>query len=349
MEPVIIALAALGTVGIIGVSVYPAFRVMPFAYGSARLRAAKTRIIDTEELKSWSDQSYKDVVYRLEKKGFHTLIDLYEQDFQEELVQQSLRKHSLEELNKIQAFVPQKYKPFFRVMKTRNDYDLIITVLRSKINQYYARHIIEALFISTDNFTKKDLEGLDKISLDDFMIRLKKTPYYNIVSDHLSEIQKGNIAPFEDEFNRLYYKNLRKTASIDPVLHTYTRLLIDRHNILTALCFKDEFKPVKGGNLNESTLVRLGEAKDVSTIVQILDRTSYEKYLRDCKKTIDVYRAMYRAADSFAKKLAKKEPLSINPFVSYYISKEIELRNIRILLKLVHARFGREDINEAII
>ena len=336
----------IGLLVIIGVIVYPAFRVMPYAYGSARLRSAKSKLISDREMESYSNKTYMDVVYHLEKKGFKELVPLADKNFSEALVQKVLRKKSVEEINRIITFVPSQMQKFFKVLRSRSDFDIIISVLRSKASPGYSRHIIDDMFVPTDNF--KDLKAIKEMSLDDFMYKLKNTHFYKLVSAHMKEISDGDLRPVEKTLEQAYYRALLRESKGSRTLREYSKIQIDKYNVREALCLcQPQF--LEGGNLSESIIKKLKDAKDVKEVSQILSRTHLKDHVKDAQNIQDIVKGLFRYSKSFAKKLFQQEPLSINPFIAYYITKQIELKNIRIILKLIHARFGSADIREAII
>ena len=347
-DAIILISGIVGVLFIVGISIYPAFRVMPFAYGSARIRSARSRLLKDSELRAFADQTYKDVIYQLEKKGYSELLDLKTEDFREELVQQTLRRQSMQALDKLSNHVPNGFKKFFSVLQNRHDYDFIMAVLRSKTNPFYGRHIIEALFVRTKTFTKKDREDIEEMSLNDFILRLKRTPYYELIAEYTEDINKGNLDEFERALNKRYFDELKSAARNDETLKAFVKLMIDNYNIRQGLSFENaEF--VGGGKLSKQRITRLSQAKDIEDIKSALEKTRYEPFIKECKTTFDIVKALFKIKKAFANKLLTQEPLTIKPFVSYYIHKELELKNIRTVLKLIHAKFEPKEIAEAVI
>lgn len=337
-----IALTALG-----GIALYPAARVIPFAYGSARVRAARARMFTDAELSALAGEWYKDVVYHLERRGMTGLLDLIDEDFREELVEKRLRQAYLQELAKLTGYVPGRYRKFFRVLQMRLEFDFILAVLRSKSNPYYERHIIEDLFVETANFTAADLAAIEEMPLDDFVSRLKGTPHYALVAARLEEIRAGELAAFELELNHHYLTQLRRSATDGP-LRAYADLSVDLYNIRHALCFRDSGFFTEGGTLSEGVLKDLEDAKTVAHVLDALKRTRYNQFMADVTSVAGIERGLLRAQKDFATRLLKSDAIGIGQILSYYIHKRIELKNIQVLLKLVSEQFPPEEIREAL-
>jgi V/A-type H+/Na+-transporting ATPase subunit C len=353
MEIEYIIIGIIAVVALILFLIYPALKIIPFVYGATRIRAAKNKIISDEELELYSQKTYKDIVYNIEKKGFSDLLENLENKFAEESVQQTLRKYSSKNLKKIIRYVPRKYRPFFRKLLARKDIDLILAILRSKANPYYSRHIIDALLVDTKYFHQTELEELTKISLDEFLIRIKKTPYYDIVYNHLDEIKNGVFTNIEAKLEQMYHKKLLATAKIDIALTRYVKVIISRYNIREALCFlnseKKTYNYISGGSIKKEIIDKIFNAKTIEEVVSILNQTYYAEYTKDAKTIIDIVNSMFKYNKDISIKSFKKEPFSIQPFISYFVLKELELKNIRILLKLKHARFESKEIIGALI
>lgn len=345
---VIISVGITIGVGVASIGLIKASKYIPFAYGSSRVRAKRSMLLSSDELHSLGTLSYKDIVYRLEKKGFSELVELIDSDFREENVQRVLRNHYITSINKIRKYVPSKYRDFFMVLERRNDFDFIVSVLRSKVNPNFDRHIIKALFVESKYFTEKDLEKVESMSMDDFFRILKKTPYYKLIENFIDDIKAGNLSGFEKRLSQSYYNDLKKFGKVDSVMIAYTKVLTDIYNIRQALSFASPGF-ISGGTLSQTMLDKLDKSNKLKDIISALEGSKYHVYVEGSIHVIDIVRGLFKYKKAFGDKLLVRNPLSINLFIAFYIHKELELKNIRIILKLVHARFNKEDIKRAII
>ncbi|MFP4423869.1 MAG: V-type ATPase subunit [Candidatus Woesearchaeota archaeon] len=315
---VIIGIGAL--LVLIAILIYPAFRVLHFAYGAARMRAAQGKLIRSDELLSLSSQrSYKDIIYQLERRGFKELLELKGSDYREELAQGLLRRHFNDNLKKIIASVPPKYKPFFLTLAKEEDIRLINTVKRVK--KHDRTGLISGMFSYTPGFSRKTIQEIDSMSLDEFYLICRKAGY-----------------PTEDLY-QWFFDSLRSFA-VDEVLLSYTKLLIDVHNVTEAL--SQSFNFIEGGK-HDDVLLQLKDAS-VDDVINALEKTPFH-----CENVFCIMRKILNVKKSFAQKLKGQDPLSIKPFITYHIEKELELKNIRVLLKLVHSRATPEHIEEVLV
>ncbi|RME77484.1 hypothetical protein D6774_04345 [Candidatus Woesearchaeota archaeon] len=329
-----------------GSAVATAMQVLPFAYPAARVRSAKSKMLSDAELVEWTHLGYKDILYHLEKKGYHQILSLIESNFREEKVQNLLRKAQYKDLHAVSQHVPRKYKKFFSALASRLEIENILSTLRSKTSPSYQRHKIKEILLQTQYF--KDPSAIESATLEETLSILQHTPYAKIINAHLEEIRNGNLHGLEHALSIQYYKKLRRESRIDPVLRAYVALMIDAHNIKKTLCFSQP-SFIEGGTLSQTQKNQLKEAKNIQEVIQACENTAFADVLKDVKSQTELLQALERKQKRFAQRLLKEEPLSIKPIIAYYILRNIELKNIRILLKLKHARFDQQEIARALI
>lgn len=345
MESLILVGGAVFIVVVSGVAVSSAIKVMPFAYSSARVKAARGHMLSDEELVSLTHQGYKDVLYQLEKKGYSEILDLIDVDFREEQVQKELGKKQFKDLKKLADHVPNNYKKFFKILSSRKDFELILTVLRSKTNPHFKRHALHTFILETPYFP--DIKSIESASIEEFTNMLKRTPYSQLVSPYIEQVKKGELAHLEQAIYDNYYTALRRESRKDSVLRAYVNLMIDTHNVKKSLSSKETF--IQGGTLTKNQISKLKSARTVEEVIIACEKSHFIKFIRDAKTTTQIIKGMEKSQKAFANKLLMQEPLSIKPILAYYIQKTIELKNVRILLKLIHAHFDQSDIERALI
>lgn len=323
-----------------GVALYPVFKYMPYAYGTARVRAARARMFTEQELQALAGESYKDAIYHLEKRGLSDLLDLIDADFREDLVQSRLSRDYIEQLDRLTRYVPGKHRAFFRALRERSTYDFIVMVIRSKTSRFQDRHVIREFFPNE--------QKVEDMSLDDFLATLKGTKYYRVVSDHMDDIKAGRLTGFEEAVSRLRFSELRKAAKGSAELERYAKMLVDIHNVRHAASFGDHAF-IEDGRLSGEILKELGKARSIADIVKALADTPYGEFVQNASTVIDIEQAMLRTEKHYGNELLRLQPLSIGQILSYYIHKSIELRNLRILLKLIYVRFQPETIRRLLV
>lgn len=344
----LIALLVAGSLILIGIIIYPAMRVLPFAYSSARFRSARSTLLKDEDLEQFANSSYKEVLYQLEKKGFYNIVQLMDSNFREDLVQKDLRQRGWDHLSLMLRHTPRRYRRFFKILHSLADLHFIMAVLRSKVHKDFNPRVSKALYVETPYFNKQDIEDIKLMDLQEFLRRLQNTPYHNLIQPHTSNILEGDLKDLEKSLNKAYYSQLRNEARIDPILKRYVSLLIDLYNLRNALTF-GKLTFIKGGKIAKRVFEEINESKSVDKTSTILQQTAFGPYVKDCKVPTEVVQGALKFEKKFTREMMKKEPLSISPIIAYYVDKQIEIKNIRIILKLIKAQYTAPEIRRAII
>jgi len=330
---------------IIGIVLYPALKVAPYAYSSARIRAAKGKLLSQEELETMTKGSYKDVLLQLEKKGYPEILNLIEEDFREDLVHKSLRLQAAKEIRRLIDYVPRQHRPFFLQLYRKGEISFILSVLRSKTSEFSQRHNMGSLILPTKYFKEDDTERFSSMSLEEFISKMERTRYREIISKHRKEVLSGDIMPLENDLMNAYFSTLKKKARSDQTLSRYAMLLIDIHNTRLALCFGTPYF-AEGGKMDSSKLVNVKTLDDLKEAVK---DAQFGTELQACTNATDVVKALYLFRKEYAKSLARRNSLDISLLLAYSIQKMIELKNVRIILKLINSRFTPKEVREAII
>jgi vacuolar-type H+-ATPase subunit C/Vma6 len=349
MELILIA-GIIAVIAILILIFYPILKIIPYVYGASRLRAARAGFMNSNELKSLAYTDYKSAIVKLEESSGLELLDLIDSDFREELVQKRLREKYIKNLSKIIRYTPSKYQDFFKVLRGRESLEFLVSVLRSKINPYYSRHLLSDLFVGTPESKDMTMKGIEKMSLDEALELVKKTRYGPLVERFSQEIKKGELSRFEHALKTQYYAYLKKFAKDNIALKEFAKRLIDRHNVRQALYFYTEKNLfLKGGNFTQKQIEELSKCQRVDEIKSFLETTYLKEYVLDCKSVVDMVQALFTSLNEYAKSLSRKDPLSINQMISFYVFNRIEIKNSRILLKLLAAKFEPAEIERRLI
>lgn len=336
-------LAGIGLLLLLVIMILPALRVAPFAYGASRLRAARARFLNKKELTNLAYLGYHDSLVAIDERMDLSLSKLASESFPEEKVQRRIRQYRLQCIHSIIQYTPSNYKPFFSVLLSKETLEFIIGTIRSKLNPTFTNQVVSSMF--TD--VKFSVEHFSELSLDELLTELEKTVYGDTISTYRQDITNGDLEAFEKELNEMYYSKLLAAAN-NAILRKCANRIIDIHNIKQSLCFIP-FVPVPGGLLSEDNLNNLQQASSVEQVTQALENTYFAFFVKDKSTVIEVFQGLYQSFDAYANELAKQQPLSLNQMVAYYVNNIIEIKNIRILLKLSHAKLAPESIEEAFI
>lgn len=342
IEEMALPLAMAGGIGLWTIfAVYPAVKKFPYVFSSARLRAARASLLSPKEFEDLAAEQYKDVIYKLEKRGYDALLDLIHVDFSEEHMQQVLHQHEFAQQKKLTGLAPARYKPFFSQLESKHDMTLILALIRSKTNKEYKTHSLKDLCITTRYFNANEADELIAMSLDELFSRLKRTPYDTLFSSKQNLIAEHKLDTFEAAVWQDFYRALLSYAKSEESLRIYARMNVDMYNIRQALT--GQTARIKGGKLQ--FLLEMNEQQfSVKDMQQQLSGTYLEHYIKECKSRADIEKVFHTVLRAFADKQLRKDPIGMNQLVAYYVHKGLECANVRILLKLLSVRFDADKI-----
>ena len=336
-------LAGIGLLLLLIIVIMPAFRIAPFAYGASRLRAARAQFISKKELRNLAYLGYEDTLVAIDEKKHLSLANLSQEQFPEEKVQRRIREYRLQNLHRIIQYTPNKYRPFFKTLLDKETLEFIMGAIRSKLNPVFKQEVLKSMFTDR-NFS---VEQFAAFTMDELLTELEKTSYGDIISSYRADIQEGNLEIFEHALNVRYYQKLNANANHE-ILKKCVRRIIDLHVVKGALCFEN-YEPLKGNSFSDEVCEQLKRATTLEQVKRALESTYFQEYVKDVSSVREAYQKLYQSFDTYARGLAMQQPLSLNQMVAYYVSNIIEIKNLRILLKLAHAKFAPERIEEALI
>lgn len=345
MELILVA-ATIGVLGVVGIALVPVMRYAPYAYSNARVKTRAGKLFTEEEIRRLAAQEHIDIVYELESRGYG-LLEYEASGFREESVQNALRSKHFGELRELTRYVPTDARRFFLTLASLSDYEFMITVVRSKTNPYYEDLLLTDLILDSTVFSSTDVERSWKMPLEDFIARVRGSPYRSLIESHAHEIREGRIGAFEKACYEHYYARLT-AASSHPVLRSFAKREVDSFIIKTALTFEG-LEPISGGTFTTDAKSQLTRVDSVDDLKRIITGTYLEKHLAAETTSAGIVRRLLRVQRDLVHQAAAREPLGVARVLSYYCAHRIELRNLRIILKLVHARFDPESIAEAIV
>ncbi len=349
MDPVTILVGGIALVVVlVGIILYPAFKIIPFVYGASRLRAAKSKFLSDKEIKDLAHKGYKEAILIIEERKNTELLKLIDSDFSEELVQKELRRKYLYYLKKIIRYTPSNYKKFFYLLKSREGFEYMLTAIRSKTNKYYKRHVVSDLFIEVKG--AKFLTDVETMTIDELIQSFRTTQYGKVIDKFADDIKKGELQAFEQAINAEYYAKLRNATMGNSVLKQLVNRLIDIHNINQATYLLENYTHfMNGGSFDKVRLDNLKNTSSIKEVVSALQGTYVEKYIADAYSPKDIVQGLYKSLKDFGIKISKTEPLGLSQFVSFYILGRNEFKNLRIVLKLINEKFEPKDIEGHII
>ncbi|TAL48192.1 DUF2764 family protein [archaeon] len=292
-----------------------------YAYTNTRVRVMKSKLLKPEDMQRFIKMSVPEITRSLQEMEYKNEISDLGLKFKgASLIEYALNKNLENAFSKIMAFALKKSRGQIMIYLRRYDVANIKTILRGKKSGASNEQIINEIVASgelTRDFLKKVVEeSKDVKGAIEFF---KSTIYYPILAKHADDISK-----MEDELDKFYYK--MAVGSSEKHLHDYISLEIAVKNYLNELRSKKTNINVE--KLSDSK-VRLNIPFDKDSI----DARVYAKKMLVTKAV--------RMVNMFKR--------DVRPVLGYFVAKENEVSNLRILVRGKHSGLDESIIQKELV
>lgn len=315
-----------------------------YSYTNARARGMAAKLAPEALVLEYCDYGISEIVTDLEsREGYRDLAGMIGEDFTVEHIQQVLNVKSLAMTSRLVKAVPRMERAFFEHLARRMDYQNVRILVRLKMNgkfgSAYARLLTPSKVVPKDH-----MEDFLACSLEELWVKLRFTEFKELVEKHLDVEQP---AGFEKALDHAYFERLlvlaRRTGNHELV--QYARRLVDVYNVSALSAFRDEDECVPGGLLPSSKLWELKQAKD-GELAGVLEGTHVSgeaDSLREVRVLVE------REVHQYGRKLMSSDPMSLNSALGYLILKEVQINNLKRILKLKASGASEEALRSVVV
>lgn len=284
------------------------------------------------------------------------------------LLELALTRNMASSFKKLRKISPEELQLVIDEYIKRNDIQDIKTILRGKFSGVEQEEIISSL-TGSGTLELDYLNKLVEMEIPDILNNLKIIKFKNLEKAYKDFQDLKSLSPIENTLDKYYYSGLldftyklpvqgkafrnflRKEIEVINLVNLVRlkREKIDKNDIAKYLIFSGE--PIK--NLK---LKKLLEIDDVIEIMKRLEKEEYGEQIKECIEDFEKNNSLIKFENTLYKYLLKKStsmmhinPLSIDVILSYMFAKEIETRNLRLLLRGKQLDLKEEFIESQLI
>jgi vacuolar-type H+-ATPase subunit C/Vma6 len=241
----------------------------------------------------------------------------------------------------LSLIVPPSIKPVIDSMLLKFE----ITDLKNVMNACLIGGIPKTKYIEEESFRIR-LESCT--DLESFVAALKDTKYEKIAT------QQVDISYLSNQLDLFYYSNVYETIRLlkdsagAEVFRNYWRKMIDIINVRLTL---RKIKGLSNVQLIENGYINVKDLQSITDHVQIesiLSKTIYKDFIHG-NSDVDIETGMFSALRKESSYANAKHTLKAGTIMKFIIEKEIEIRNLNIIMKLKEESFKSEAIEKMII
>ncbi|MEK6973509.1 MAG: V-type ATPase subunit [archaeon] len=299
-----------------------------YAYTNTRVRVMKSKLLEKEDYDRIMKMSVNELTRFLGETDYKREIDELSTRYSGmELIENAMNKNLENSFKRIYGFAIQASHKQIELYFTKYDAFNVLTLLRGKLSNENPENIVNN-FICVGKLKKEYLEkgARECKSFDEAVEYLKDTEYYRTIKEKQKDFGKMEDAVYI----QMYLKMLENSE---------TDL---RKIILAEVEMKNKLNLLRAKRANyaqyENIIIPYGKK-----LKALLKET--EKMEDKAKFTIEIKKELINKG----LKLVHRFKKNIGPVAGYFIAKENEVRNLRLISRLKSAKFEESLINEQVV
>ncbi len=324
--------------------------IAAFTYPNAKIKAIGSPFIKRSRLRKLVDSGTREeFVEALRSEGY--AISSAETDMKG--VENAVNRELFDTLKETLFALPKGAKPFFDAYMWRYDAEAIKRVIRAK-KTHKKMNPDEISIYSLDRKVIEDM--VEAETVEDAKACLQGTKFQKAAEE------KDDFS-FESAVERVVFEKINESASavdgdVANKIRRFVGALTDIVNIKTVLRAKEmglsgeiAMKSLfsEGREIAEWRLKNMAEAADISAAIAELSGTAYGEALKGLSTAEDAEKALDAALLRLSGEIAMENSLDIGPSIFFFVSKEIEARNIRAVNLAIEYGMSWEDIEDLLV
>ncbi|PIN86730.1 ATP synthase A1 subunit C [Candidatus Woesearchaeota archaeon CG10_big_fil_rev_8_21_14_0_10_44_13] len=327
-------------------------KLKEYPYTYARICAMRAKLIKKDAYSKLLKMKLSEIAKFLQDTEYKKEIDELGSDYSGvSLIENALNVNLLRTSLKLKRITEDKnLAELIDAYAMRRDIWNIKTILRARHSRQKEEDI-KSLVMPTGKLDESFFTDLSKKeSVEEIVRSLNFIRFDNLKEAVHSYKEKKSLFELENAIDHDYYSYLLEFAKRMPKQGLFFREFveneIDMLNLRVMLRLKKEkankreikrylFYP--GAKLGPQELNRLSEADDLGSMIKSLSKEGYGKISRELEKSKDSIIMMELKLNKFlldrAALLLHQHPLSIEVILGYMLAKEIEIRNLKTIIK----------------
>src|SRR3989338_2738332 len=308
-------------------------RLGSYPYTYVRTVVMRALLLKKEDYRKMLKMSFSEIAKFLQDSNYRKEINaLATQLSGADLIELALNRNLAEPFKKLARISSQELALLVREYIKRKDIEDIKTILRGKFTGTNEKIIVNSI-TAAGTLSYDFLMSLLKKDSVEGVLKDNKIVEFNLFKGALKDLnEKRNLVGIENVFDRQYYGNLIEFSKALPKEGALFRnFLLKEVEILNLLT---------GDKAKDSKIIGLMTIGSLDELQKALEKTEYKdivaKGLEEFKKTgslILVEAELYKHLLKQSVLFMHQHPLSIDVILGYMFAKDIEVRNLRIIVK----------------
>jgi len=335
-----------------------------YPYTYARVSVMRASLLDKDDYHKLLKMSLNEIISFLQSSEYKRAIDEFGVKYSGvELMEMALNKNLVNTWNKLRRISPREIYTLIDAYLARADLWNIKTMLRG-LHTKIRHELIASMLLPAGRLTSKELEVLfQSESVEEF---LKKLTVVGIKFEDLGQAfetfkEKNSVVDLENFFDLQYYKKMIDFAKTLPsggkLFRNFLEAEIETTNMMNILRLKRASTDKQGvqkyvigkSTANIKKLIEADKEDTTKLLSQLGVSDSALNTFTSSNSLIDIEIDLGKNLLRKTKLLLHQHPLTAEVILGYMFAKEIEVKNLKMLLKSRQLNLADEFIEQQII
>lgn len=345
-------------------------RLRRYPYTYIRTVVMRSLLFKKQDYQKMLKMGFSEIAKLMQESNYRKEInELANQYSGADLLELSLNRNLAESFKKLLRISSPEIGRLVQEYVKRKDMEDIKTILRGKFTKADEKSVAASI-TGAGTFDRGFLLSLlKKESIGDILKSLRMIDMAEFKQAMKDLKDKNNLASIENALDRHYYTNIIRFSRTLPrqgdLFRQFLRKEADILNILTLFRLKkNSFRPDEIKNFiipydnrkKDAWISGLANANGLEQLAKSLEKTEYKniiaKGMEEFKKTgslIMLETALFNHLLKQSILFMHKHPLSIDVILGYMFAKDIEVRNLKMIIKGKQLGLGEQFIESQLI
>lgn len=336
-------------------------RFKTYSYTNTRVRVMRADLISDSEYRKLTKMELSGITEFLENRGYSDEInDLATSHSGEELIERALKRNLANTYIKLIDISPDDVQEMLRVYYRKFELENLKIILRRHVRERTGD--VSGVLIPTPEMDHETLQRyLQMESREEIIDRFTRETFDNDLATRLKEAE--HLAEMEDLIDTYYYNRIQdEAADLGPRSKLFTEFLHLEDALLNISLILRMKRQDHDYSEIMDRLVDIPETQQIIDNKELASQDSYQDALErvqdspvgehiheDEMSAAEISRAIERYKLEKGIKMLHKDQLSINPILGFMICKEIEVSNLRMIVRAKEEELGEDFIERNLI
>jgi len=325
-----------------------------YAYTYVRTTVMKSLLFKKEDYHKMLKMGFNEIARLLQDSHYKKEINELAAELSgADLIELALSRNLAESFNKLVRISSPEIALLIKEYIKRKDIEDIKTIIRGKFTNTNEEFILNSLTSAGTLSYDFLVLLLKKESIED-ILKSNEIVDFSLFKESLKELsEKKNLISIENIFDKYYYAHLMQFSQALPregkLFRNFLHKEVEILDIMTLLRLKKakfdkqlikDFIIPSGNKLKDSKLMKLAEVDDLEEFPKTLENADYKNMLsngiEEFKKSnslIALENELYKYLLQQTTLFMHQHPLTIDTILGYMFAKDIEVRNLKIIVK----------------